>query len=207
MIFSYGFLEEAMTSAKELFLGLEMPDDDPLAPAKMRVSTVAPGVRLFDTSQGQGCDWDSDFIWLMCVNEEDGVEFKVLRKVDGERELRMFWKDQEMQETSQLRSCLEADPLWPVFQLRAVAQIQERVEGQLQEILNPPIDLQTVGHGNGTSIRDRPWALAVSLLKLESELLQRAHASLEEQVSARLTFSALRSHDRAAEMTDVLECF
>ena len=34
MLFSYGFIEDTMISAKELFLDLDIPDDDPLKPAK-----------------------------------------------------------------------------------------------------------------------------------------------------------------------------
>ncbi|KAL8688660.1 MAG: hypothetical protein Q9224_004825, partial [Gallowayella concinna] len=34
MLFSYGFIEDTMTSARELFLDLDIPDDDPLKVAK-----------------------------------------------------------------------------------------------------------------------------------------------------------------------------
>ena len=68
MLFSYGFIESTVTSARELFLDLDIPDDDPLKLAKETVATAAPGFRLF--LHGDSTDWESDWVWLPCVNEE-----------------------------------------------------------------------------------------------------------------------------------------
>jgi len=181
MIFSYGFLENNMASAKELFLDLHIPEDDPLGMAKMHVSTSAPGVRIFDSTLQEGVesvDWDSDFVWLMCVNEEDGLSFRVLQTTDGGRELKTAWKEEDLQDESKLRQLLEKDSMWEVFQLRAVSLIQDRVEAQMQQLE------ESKEHEGSTQIREGVMALTSRLRSLEARLLQKAYSSLEAQKQA-----------------------
>lgn len=121
MLFSYGFIEETVKSARELFLDLDIPDDDPLKLAKKVVAQSAPGFRLF--LNDDSTDWESSFIWLLCVNEEDGLEFKLLQNTDGERELQASWKDKEFTDMSVLIRLLKLEPLWDVFELRAIATL------------------------------------------------------------------------------------
>jgi hypothetical protein len=173
MTFSYGFLDDSTETAKELFLDLQALEDDPLGQAKAHVSSAAPGVRIFD--QGEGAGWDSDFVWLLCVNAEDGLSFRVLQTIDGERELKATWKDEDLEDTSKLRELLETDSMWDVFHLRAVSLIRARVEDQIRQ-LDQSKDLQTA------SIRERPLILAMGLRALELELLSKAYAILESEV-------------------------
>ena len=70
-IFSYGFLEDTMSSANAMFLNLDIPDDDPLRPAKIHVCNTAPGFLLVE--KADHVDWEGDFVWLVVVNEEDGT--------------------------------------------------------------------------------------------------------------------------------------
>jgi len=175
MTFSYGFLDDSTKTAKELFLDLQVLEDDPLGQAKAHVSSAAPGVRIFD--QGEGAGWDSDFVWLLCVNMEDGLGFRVLQTVDGERELQATWKGEDLDDTSRLRDLLETDSMWDMFHLRAVSLIRARVEYQMRQ-LDQGEDLQT-----GT-VRKRPLILAMDLRALELQLLRKAYASLESQVMA-----------------------
>lgn len=70
-IFSYGFLEDTMSSANAMFLNLDIPDDDPLRPAKIHVCNTAPGFLLLE--KADHIDWEGDFVWLVVVNEEDGM--------------------------------------------------------------------------------------------------------------------------------------
>ncbi|KAI8943104.1 hypothetical protein NX059_001134 [Plenodomus lindquistii] len=171
-IFSYGFLEDVVQSARVMFLDLDIPDDDPLRPAKMYVSTAAPGFRIFD--KDDTVDWESDYIWLVVINEEDGLDFKVRQTTDGKREIQAFWKEKEL-DTLKLRGYLEEDPAWDIFQLRATVLLQNRVEMQidtLQQIQNVKRE---------PAIRDVPWELAARLRSLELEMLERAVAVLEAQ--------------------------
>lgn len=177
-VFSYGFIEDTMQSAKAMFINIDIPDDDPLRPAKAHVSTTAPGFRLFDREE-DGVGWESDFIWLVVVNEEDGLDFKVLQTTDGKREIQALWKEQELRDT-QLRSLLEADPLWDVFQLRAVVLLQDRVQSQMEILREVGSPAPCEG------IRQGPWDLAARLRTLELDMLRRAMSSMEQQRAALL---------------------
>jgi hypothetical protein len=175
-----------MASAKVMFLSLDIPDDDPLKPAKIFVSTAAPGFRIFE--KADETDWESDFIWLVVINEEDGLDFKLRQTIDGKREVQALWKDQELDDTSKLRSYLQEDPLWDVFQLRATVLLQNRAETQIEA-------LHDNQHPNReASVRDVPWRLAERLRSLELELLERAVASFEGQVRAPCLYPTSRPH-------------
>lgn len=157
-----------------MFLNIDVPDDDPLRPAKMFVSTAAPGFRLFE--KDGVIDWESDFIWLVIVNEEDGLDFKVRQTVDGKREIQSLWKGEELHDTSKLRDYLEGDPLWDVYRLRATVLLQGHVDAQialLKEVGRPP---------RQATMRPFAWSLAERLRTLEITTLERATAALENQV-------------------------
>jgi hypothetical protein len=195
MIFSYGFLEDAMVSGNELFLDLHPSEDDPLGMAKTRVSNAAPGVKFSEkgahSDQLHGVEWYSDFIWLVCVNEEDGLEFRVLQTNDGGRELKTYWKEKELQDTSKLKEILQEDPLWEVFQLRAVVLIQRRIEEQLQVLYETSND-DRFELGHNEQIRKGPRDLALRLRALESKLLEKAYSGLDDEVCHWLASEILR---------------
>ncbi|KAL6708561.1 hypothetical protein ACN47E_002542 [Coniothyrium glycines] len=184
-IFSYGFLEESMSSAKVMFLDLDIPDDDPLRPAKIYVSTVAPGFRLFEDTKG--VSWESDFVWLAVVNEEDGLDFRVKQTIDGKREIQALWKEQEF-DTSQLKRLLQEDPAWDIFQLRATVLLQNRVETQIQ-VLDKAQGIQ-----REPTVRDGPWKLAERLRALELDMLVRAKFALDDEKTVLLQSEAVREY-------------
>ncbi|KAI1516124.1 SET domain containing protein [Pyrenophora tritici-repentis] len=171
-IFSYGFVEETMTTAKVIFLDLDIPDDDPLRPAKMYVSTAAPGFRLFE--QNGAIEWESDYVWLVVVNEEDGLDFKIRQTIDGKKEIQSFWKEQEL-DTVKLRVQLEEDPAWDVFQLRATVLLENRVDAQIETLKG------SARTKREATIRDVPWTLAERLRSLELDMLERALLTLDRQ--------------------------
>ncbi|KAL1593473.1 hypothetical protein SLS59_009354 [Nothophoma quercina] len=185
-IFSYGFLEDNMTSAKVMFLSLDIPDDDPLRPAKIFVSTAAPGFRIFD--KAGGIDWESDFIWLVIVNEEDGLDFRIKQTVDGKREIEALWKDERLDDTSKLREYLHGDPLWDIYQLRATVLLQGRVEEQIETLQ------QTGEPQKNSTMREEPFNLAKRLRTLELEMLERAMGAFEEQKSRLLDSTAVQQY-------------
>ena len=178
MLFSYGFLEETTTSALELFLALDIPNDDPLKMAKQHVSKSPPGFRLFD--QGGTIGWEGVFVWLLCVNEEDGLEFRLLQSLDGDRELKVFWKGQEISDVSGLQSLLQAESNWDIFQLRATVTIRDRLAEQLSaldassSILS---EIPAIGE-EGSQINH----YARKLRDLEGALMLQAHGMLEDKV-------------------------
>ncbi|KAF2867621.1 hypothetical protein BDV95DRAFT_630999 [Massariosphaeria phaeospora] len=185
-IFSYGFLEDGMETARTMFVDLDIPDDDPLKPAKIFITTVAPGFRLFE--QDDHVRWESDFIWLVVINEEDGLDFRIRQTIDGQREIQAFWKEQELNDTSNLRKSLQEDPLWDVYQLRAVVLLQNRVADQ-KDVLREMADPE-----RGPNIRDGPWNLAARLRTLELDMLHKAGNDLEDQKTTLLQSETIQKY-------------
>lgn len=137
------------------------------------MSTAAPGFRIYE--KDGAIEWESDFIWLVVINEEDGLDFRVRQTIDGKREIQSFWNDQEL-DTSTLRERVQEDPAWDIFQLRATVLLQARVETQIDTIH------ATQGLDREASIRDVPWNLAERLRSLELQMLERTVAMFEVQV-------------------------
>jgi hypothetical protein len=182
MIFSYGFLERDVVDARQLFLDLDIPDDDPLKPAKKAVCNAAPGFRLF-TPSGSSTDWESPFVWWACINEEDGLEFRVLQLNDGGRELKAAWKGNDVESSEQLQDMLKKDSLWHVFLLRAVVTLQERVSSQLCQLQASEGYVQGWFERSGNprirvSVRD----MATKLRNLEMNHLGKGFRDLEAKV-------------------------
>lgn len=178
MIFSYGFLEEGLSSARDIFLDLDIPNDDPLRQGKKMVSGSAPGVRLYQTNSD--LHWESDFIWLICVNEEDGLRLQVAQTTAGEHELQQFWRDAPMSSNTRLEDVLKRDEGWDLFHLRAVSILQSRVEQQLQILYGNNEDIMS--KSKSAKIRNRPRSLALGLRDLEGELLEQFYEHFEQEV-------------------------
>ncbi|CAI6332648.1 unnamed protein product [Periconia digitata] len=201
-IFSYGFLEDSLDSAKVMFLDLKIPDDDPLAPAKAYVNNAAPGFRLFD-KDGR-IEWESDFIWLVIINEEDGLDFKVKQTIDGKREVQCFWNEQELGGVLKLHEQLKETAFWDVFQLRATVLVQNRVEEQIDALraTGDPVTTATVRYG--------PQELASKLRALELSMLQKAMKTLDNEKAKLLDsetvqryLGLIESEDEGAEQEEV----
>lgn len=184
MLFSYGFLEQDRTSAETLFLGLTISDDDPQRTGKTRVADCAPGFKIIDTGDGE-IDWTGDFIWLLCVNSDDGLTFQLARTVDGaDDEMEAFFQDTELKHgAAQLYSLLGKSDLWDVYRLRAIAILQQKVFDQMQVLYGTQDEMEAVPHGPETGMRERCYQQAMQLRKLEFELLERAYEDFEKQVS------------------------
>ena len=178
MLFSYGFIESSMVFARELFLDLDIPDDDPLKLAKKEVSGLAPGFRLYEQNESIG--WEGSFIWLIVINEEDGLKFKKLQMHNGEVELQASWKDGVIQDMSNLQSSLMTEPLWDVFSLRAITLLQDRVEKQLRRLENSREYVSTLIGDKGIELHTRDCIR--KLRDLEETLMLRAYKYLELQV-------------------------
>lgn len=193
LLFSYGFIEHGMVNAKEMFLDLSIPDDDPLKRAKNAVSKTPPGVKL--VQRLDKVEWESDYIWLICVNEEDGLDFAVQETTTGERELKAFWKDQEIASMDNFEDLLRKDEHWPIFQLRACSIIRERMEVSLQLMVEAHNEQEELAETEGNNIRERPRQLVAQLRELEGELLEAARQNCEETVGPAI------SHERLFKLT------
>lgn len=177
MIFSYGFIESSQKTSSDLFLDVKVPEDDPLALAKKQVGIAAPGIRLFE-SDGKAA-WEGPFVWLLCLNEEDGLEFKIALKTDGTRELQMFFKDELITDGQILLAKLRQEDLWDVLQLRAATIVQARIEEQLLR-LNDNKRCVT------EAIESHAKELAISLRDLEESLMLEAYEAIAAEKDALL---------------------
>ena len=179
MVFSYGFLEAHASSAREIFLGLSIPTDDPLRAAKIQFAKEAPGVRLYVDDSNQ-VRWDSTFVWWACVNQEDGLDFRVEQTTNGDTELKALWKDHDLKADS-LQPTLLQDRLRDIFILRATVMIQERVEDQGMQLAASEDDFdKAIPNDN---VRQSVYETIGRLRGLELELLTRAYETLEKKVS------------------------
>ncbi|KAF3490762.1 SET domain-containing protein [Arthroderma uncinatum] len=209
MIFSYGFIDQGVSSAQQIFLDLDIPDDDPLKPAKRAVCEDGPGVRISDAGDTQGLRtaWQSDFVWWVCVNEEDGLEFRVLQSNDGGRELRVFWKGKEITGSRQLCDMLAEDPKWDIFQLRAVVVIQERVANQLALLQASNEYVRGwADKVDDSLIRRSVWDTVMKLRALEEKLLTRSNDDLDEKklelLESKTVQTYLNSHGPGSEIAE-----
>jgi hypothetical protein len=143
MLFSYGFIDEKSTT-KELVLPFEPFPDDPLGKAKLAAFTGQPIVRI--SVDQDSIEWECPFLYLMCLNEEDGLDFKVLQETDGSRShLRVFWQGADVTEIiDTFESLVDDHSLKDVFKLRAVALLCDRICQQLECLYESEETLQSL---------------------------------------------------------------
>ncbi|KAL2401019.1 hypothetical protein ABEF94_002417 [Exophiala dermatitidis] len=192
MAFSYGFIEEHASSARELFLSLSIPADDPLRLAKIRFAQEAPGVRIYIDESGQ-LRWDSSFVWWACVNQEDGLDFRVEKTVDGETELKASWKGDDLSAAA-LHSTLLQDELRDIFVLRATVMIQQRVEDQGMQLAASESTYERTLPTGENNIRHSVHETIGRLRRLELDLLTRAYETLEQEKEKLLESAAVRTY-------------
>lgn len=203
MVFSYGFLENDRTEAKQVFLDMTMPEDDPLGAAKNMICRETPGIRVsmpHDTLQTpRRTIWDSPIAWWASVNEEDGLQIGLIQTMNGTRELETTWRGGKIQSAHQLRDLLAADPSWDIFQLRATVLVLERLETQLSLLQETDEVLSNLRENKilfNTLFRPEIFSLVSRLRKLEAVLLEKAVEELTEQVSGPTGFPITWSRKR-----------
>jgi hypothetical protein len=181
MLFSYGFIDERSTS-NDMTLTLEPFPDDPLGKAKA-VSFIGPPVVRISLEHGY-IRWESPYLFLMCLNEEDGLEFKVLQQTDGSRShLRVFWQGSDVTNSTNMFESLVSDhELKDVFQLRVVALLQDRLRRQLERLAESENVIDSLPHISDI-VPERQRA-ALQLRKSEATILEKAFAAVDEQVGA-----------------------
>jgi methionine aminopeptidase len=178
MLFSYGFLDQGMETAETLFLSLAFQEDDTMRAAKLEMADCAPGFKLIDAGDGE-VDWTGEFVWLICVGEDDGLHFDIARTVDA----------------AELYRLLGQSEMFDVYRLRAVMILQQRVFDQMQVLFASQEDMEAVPHGDGTDVRQQAYDQAMQLRRLEFELMERAYEDFEKQVRVFTASRFLQSHD------------
>lgn len=178
-IFSYGFLDEGATNARELFLSLDIPLDDPLRIPKKAAAKEPPGVRIFVDSEGL-TQWEGALVWWAAVNEEDGLDFQVIQSEDGTRELRTLWKNEEFNST-EFAARIAADDNFDIFRLRATVLVQARVELQGADLVRS----EEAYAEASLRVEKRLREVLNRLRTLEVSLLTSAAEALDKQVRLR----------------------
>lgn len=157
---------------------------------KEAVFKSAPILRVIDLGE-DGVMWTGGFVWLMCVNDEDGLAFRVLQMNDGEWRLVVLWRGEEV-EVEKLEEKLEGSEAWEVFQLRALILVQERVQVQLGE------EAGAEEEERGVEGREEVRVLVGRLRVLERELLEKAVETLERRKEALLETEVVKEYLRMA---------
>ncbi|KAH8796774.1 hypothetical protein BGZ57DRAFT_920492 [Hyaloscypha finlandica] len=183
MLFSYGFIDEQSTN-KSLALTLEPFPDDPLGKAKKAVFAGPPLLRIY-VDQDE-IKWECPFLFLMLLNEEDGLEFRMLQQTDGSRsQLKVFWQGSDKSDaTETFESLISSHPLSDVFKLRAIALLQDRIRRQLERLYESEDEVDLVA--------DIPFvgpdrrSNAMFLRKSEKSTLEKAFAAADKQKNSLL---------------------
>ncbi|KAF4980830.1 hypothetical protein FDECE_17800, partial [Fusarium decemcellulare] len=179
MLFSYGFIDPD-SAVHELTLPLEALPDDPLGKAKVHMFKAPPTLKL-SRSDGK-VSWRSPFAYLMCLNEEDGLEFKVLQAQDGQRELKLFWQEEDVTARAHdFEALIGSHPLCQVFRLRVVAVLHEVVSTQLTHVRPEISHDQLEPLRRAGVVREECIRAAETLREIEASVLESATEALEEQ--------------------------
>ncbi|KAF5689799.1 SET domain-containing protein [Fusarium denticulatum] len=201
MIFSYGFVDHEST-VEELTLPLELLADDPLGKAKLHIFRGLPTIKL-SRSKGK-ISWQCPFVYLMCLNEEDGLEFRVLQGTNGDRELRLFWQGEDATtRADDFGDLIKDHPLCQIFRLRAVSVLYEVVTDHLMQLSSEISHDELEPLHRAGQIRDGRLQLAQKLRETEASVLESAAVALDEQAKQHLK-QTLPQIPR--KLPQVLEC-
>lgn len=184
MLFSYGFIDStpSPTTSQTLVIPLNPFPDDPLAKAKLVAFKEPPKVHI--TLDENNSIWNSPFAYLLCVNEEDGLDFRVLQDTEGNRQLRVFWLEEDVTDrTKDFETLIQNHPtLKEILRLRAVSVVQQCLQEQLEKLAsNSALDSMTAG--DFPLVREECFHSALLLRGVEAEILESAVEALEEEVS------------------------
>ncbi|KAG8419649.1 hypothetical protein J3458_004502 [Metarhizium acridum] len=186
MLFSYGFIDPN-NIVEKLTLRLDPFPDDPLAKAKLRTFNGGPTLTISrkDTEGSQGASsvvWRSPFVYLMVLNQEDGLSFQLLQDTAGDRQLRLFWQGEDVTDQAEdFETLIQGHDLCPVFKLRAVTVLHEKVGEQLTRISRGPSDNELEPLQAAGLLRAECIAAARILKDVESRLLAHALEALENE--------------------------
>jgi hypothetical protein len=180
MLFSYGFIDSE-SSVQGLNLPVKVLPDDPLGKAKHHIFGGSPSLKL-SRSDGE-ISWQCPFAYLMCLNEEDGLEFKVLQGEDRERELRLFWQEEDVTaQVGHFEDLIKDHPLCQIFRLRVVSVLHEVVSGHLVELSSEISPDQLEPLRRAGLVRDDCLQAAEKLRTIEAGVLESAALALDKQV-------------------------
>jgi hypothetical protein len=184
MLFSYGFIDQG-SNVQSLVLPFLPSPEDPLAKAKLVAFGQTPTLKVEDVDGS--IKWSCPFIYLSCLNEEDGLEFRTLLETDGtQSQLKVFWQDKDVTGAAdKFEELIMEHSLKDVFMLRAVALVQARVQAQLESLYDSEDLVSTLMLENKGEITQSVLDNARLLRWIETDLLERCYEVLDAEVFAR----------------------
>lgn len=210
MVFSYGFVPvssslsdtDQVVPAATAKVPLEPMEDDPLAKAKAYVLPTPPLVDLrlekdeSDSDDGGGspqwrASWSSPWAWLACLNEEDGLHFRVARSVetsgDADSTLVLNWDDDDVtSRAAEMESIVAGHELEKVFRLRVVTVVKQG----LVSILDDGAEALSQNGPPVGPCRQSCVDAALAVLRSERLLFELAREELAHEVSLRFGSSS-----------------
>lgn len=189
MLFNYGFIDPK-TTFDSMALRLYPFADDPLGKAKLHTSPSPPFFVIGQVKANPDellvsqVEWLSPWIYLVCLNEEDGLGFRILEDVQGRQQLRVLWQEEDITEdVDQLEVFANRHPLCDVFKLRAATVVQQKILSQLARLNRGPPEQQprTTSQAAGSPEPERV-AAAEQLRAIERRLMEGALITLDEEV-------------------------
>ncbi|RKF63578.1 SET domain-containing protein 8 [Erysiphe neolycopersici] len=200
MLYSYGFIDQE-SQILSLTLSLHPLDDDPLSKAKFAAYPGSPILRIY--FEDKYVKWNSPFIYFMCLNEEDGLEFKVLQQNDGNQILQVFWQDLDVSDkTDHFESLIIGHPLHKIFELRVITILCQRVEQQLEQIQQSDKIIEEMKIDGVASERK---SYAMQLRKSERYILENFLESLGTQKDTLLASDIIKEYLSANTCTEELD--
>lgn len=178
MLFSYGFLDATVESGS-LVLPLQPFPDDPLRIAKLYAFGEQPRIHVSVDEQGIP-KWESPFAYLMCLNEEDGLEFRLLQDVEGNREMKVFWQEEDVSDKAKdFEALIQNHEISEVLKLRVVTVVQGCLQEQLEK-LEPSEEVAALQ--NDPEIAEDCKRTATALRRVEVAVLETVVEELEKEV-------------------------
>jgi hypothetical protein len=195
MLFSYGFLKsmEEKERSGSLVLPFEPNADDPLARAKLVVFGEPPRVHVLVDREG-AATWECPFAYLSFINEEDGLAFRVLQDVEGNRELRVFWLEEDVTDrANDFEAVIRDHPIYALVRLRAVTILQGCLQQQLEQLQSRAY-YDTLS--SDPAVREYCKVAAAALREIESVILEKAVEAMETEVGSTRRQTDLLDLDR-----------
>ncbi|KAA8565255.1 hypothetical protein EYC84_010981 [Monilinia fructicola] len=179
-LFQYGFIDPN-TDTTSVVLTVEPRTSDPLRLAKVAAFKKTPFIHIYGHADGQ-ISWESPFLYFMCLNEEDGLEFKILQEVFGaHNSLRVFWQEMDVTDSiEEFETFISGHVLEDLFKLRVVTFLLGRIQGQLARLHQNRRTLDDSLNVAGISMHTQHHA--VKLREIEIDVLEVAFNTVNDQL-------------------------
>lgn len=130
--------------------------------------------------------WKSPFAYFLCLNEEDGLDFRTLQEVSGAQQLRVFWQGDDVTDrVDEFENLVESHQLSKVFRLRVVAIIEELAATHLDRMMSVArLEEEKVARETYEEPRKECTSMAEALREVESTVLEAVLVALGEEVRA-----------------------